>query len=134
MLVPPTYKNTLTDSIVIGRGKKGQLWIYPKPTYEKVLDELEKTPIEEQDDDFEDALRFVLAGQEIEFDKQGRLSIPPFLRRQADISTTAIVVGNGNRVELWKPERYAAIYTTWVGSDKEHGNGHLALRRAGWRP
>jgi MraZ protein len=134
MLVPPSYKAALTDTVVIGRGKKGQLWIYPKPIYEKVLDALDKTPIEDRDDAFDDTFRFVLAGQEIEFDRQGRLSIPPFLRRQAGITTTAIVAGNGNRVELWKPEQYAEVYTTWVESEKEPGNGLLALRRAGWRP
>jgi transcriptional regulator MraZ len=133
-LVPPSYKPGLTDTVVMGPGSRGQLWVYPKPIYEQYLKKLQDTPIEEQDDEFEDALGYVLAGQEVDFDKQGRLSIPPFLRRQADISTSAIVRGNGDRVELWKPELYTELYGHWVASQRERKDGNRALRKTGFRP
>ncbi len=134
MLLPPSYKPDLTDTVVMGPGSRGQLWVYPKPIYEKYLKKLQDTPLEEQDDEFEDALGYVLAGQEVDFDKQGRLSIPPFLRRQADISTSAIVRGNGDRVELWKPELYTELYGSWVASQKDRKDGNRALRKTGFRP
>jgi MraZ protein len=133
MLVPPSYKAALTDTIVMGRGAKGQLWVYPKPLFAEYLQKLRQTPLEEQDADFEDALRFMLAGKEIEFDKQGRLSIPPFLRKLADITASAIVLGNGDRVELWKPERYAEFYGDWVTKQRDRKDAHPALRRSGFR-
>jgi MraZ protein len=132
MLVPPPYRTGLTENVVIGPGSRGQLWVYPKPIYEQYLRKLQDTPIEDQDDYFEDDLGYILAGQEVGFDKQGRLSISPFLRRQAQITGSVIVRGNGDRVELWNPEKYAESYQKWVDSD--HRTGHSALRKAGFRP
>lgn len=106
MLLPPSYKPALTDTVVIGVGASGQIWVYPKPTYQQYLERLEATPLEERNANFYEARRLILSGQEVEFDKQGRMSIPPFLRRLTGITNSVIVSGDGDRVELWQPERY----------------------------
>lgn len=130
-LLPPAYRLGLTDNVVIVAGSKGQLWVYPKPIFERILQLLQDTPLEEQDAQFEEALGYLLAGQEVKFDAQGRLPVSPFLRRQAGITGSVIVRGNGDRVELWNPERYAETYQHWVANENK---GHAALRRAGFRP
>lgn len=130
-LVPPSYKAALTENVLIVAGSKGQLWVYPKPIFEQILKSVQETPLEEQDAEFEEALGYLLAGQEVKFDAQGRLPISPFLRRQAGITNAVIVRGNGDRVELWSPERYAETYRNWVANEHK---GHAALRRAGFRP
>jgi MraZ protein len=106
MLLPPAYKPALTDTVVIGLGASGQIWVYPKPTYQAYLEKLDATPLEERTASFYEAHRMIMAGQAVEFDKQGRISIPPFFRRMTGITNAAIVSGNGDRVELWKPERF----------------------------
>jgi MraZ protein len=106
MLLPPHYKPALTETVVIGLGASGQIWVYPKPTYQAYLEKLEATPLEERNASFYSGRRLILSGQEVEFDKQGRMSIPPFLRRTTGITNTVIVSGDGDRVELWPPERY----------------------------
>ncbi len=132
MLLPQSYKPALTENVVIVAGSKGQLWVYPKPIFQQILQAFQDTPLEEQDAEFDEALGFLLAGQDAKFDAQGRLAVPPFLRRQANISGSAIVRGNGDRVELWNPERYASVYQDWVA--REHRSGHAGLRKAGFRP
>ena len=42
-------------------------------------------------------------------DKQGRIQLPIALRRIAEIEGNAVIVGNGNRVEIWNPDRFAAM-------------------------
>ena len=110
MLVPPSYKAALTELVVMGRGGLGQLWVYPEPTFKRLMDEMQQVPLEDRDAEYDKAMRAMLGGKTIEFDKQGRLSIPPFFRKLADIADSVIVLGNGDRVELWSPERYAAEY------------------------
>jgi MraZ protein len=132
MILPPSYKPALTENVLIVAGFRGQLWVYPKPVFEQILQKMQETPEEERDGEFEEALGYLLAGQDAKFDPQGRLSIPPFLRRQANITGSAIVRGNGDRVELWNPEKYAQAYEGWVAN--EHKGGHQALRRSGFRP
>ena len=106
MLLPPSYKPALTDTVVIGLGASGQIWVYPKPTYQAYLEKLEATPLEERTAAFYEARRLIMAGQETDFDKQGRISISPFFRKMTGITNVAIVNGDGDRVELWKPERF----------------------------
>ena len=133
-LVPPAFKAALSDTIVIGRGAEGQLWIYPKTTFAQRLEQMQQASEEEQNGDFETGLRFWLAAQEVTFDKQGRLAIPGLMRKQAGINSSVIVVGNGDRVELWNPDRYDQTYTEWVADYKDHKDNYTAMRKAGLRP
>ncbi len=41
-----------------------------------------------------------------EFDRQGRVTIPAFLREHASLTTDAIVVGVNSRVEIWAKEAF----------------------------
>lgn len=133
MLVPPSYKTALTDFVVMGRGGLGQLWVYPQPVFKRLMEDMQQVPLEERDTEYDKAMRAMLGGKEIEFDKQGRLSIPPFFRKLADISNSVIVLGNGDRVELWSPGRYAEEYGDWVSSLKGK-DVNRTLRRTGFRP
>jgi MraZ protein len=40
----------------------------------------------------------------VEFDKTGRILIPPFLREAAGIKSEVVIVGSGDYVEIWSPE------------------------------
>jgi MraZ protein len=133
-LVPPSFKAGLSEAVVIGRGAEGQLWIYPKDRFEQKLQQMQQAADDDQDGDFETGLRFWLAAQEVAFDKQGRLAIPGLMRKQAGINSTVIVVGNGDRVEFWNPDRYEQTYTEWVADYKDHKDNYSAMRKAGLRP
>lgn len=130
-LVPPHYKPGLTETVVMGVGSMGQLWVYPKPAFDEILQNVQAIPVEEQGPEYDEALGHLLAGQEVEFDKQGRLSIPPFLRRQAGITEAVIVRGNGERVELWQPERLLSRTESWQAKGGE--GAYETLRKAGFR-
>jgi MraZ protein len=130
-LVPPSYKPALSEIVVMGIGSMGQLWVYPKPTFDAILQAVQDIPAEEQGPEYDEALGHLLAGQEVDFDKQGRLSIPPFLRRQAGITDTLIVRGNGDRVEFWQPERLISRTEAWQANGGE--GAYTTLRKAGFR-
>jgi MraZ protein len=137
-LLPPSFKTALGETVVIGRGAEGQLWIYPKESFERKLQQMQQAQQQAVDDDrhgdFETGLRFWLAAQEVSFDKQNRLAIPGLMRKQAGINSSVIVVGNGDRVELWNPDQYEQTYTEWVTDYKGHKDNYSAMRKAGLRP
>jgi MraZ protein len=52
--------------------------------------------------------RFVFSGaNEDRPDKQGRISVTEPLRRHAGLERDVVVMGAGDRVEIWSPERWA---------------------------
>lgn len=53
--------------------------------------------------------RFTFAGaSEIEIDSIGRILIPEFLRKFADLRNPIIITGVHDRVEIWNDKRWAA--------------------------
>jgi MraZ protein len=53
-------------------------------------------------------------------DKQGRVTIPPSLRSWAGLDRECVVIGAGNRIEIWDAAAWAAftsdqgpVYAEW---------------------
>ncbi len=134
MVVPPKFREGLTDTVVVGRGAEGQIWVYPKPVFEqRLLDAQELSP-DDLDADFDMGQRFWLAANDADIDRQGRLAIPGILRRQTGITSSAIVVGNGDRVEIWSPARWDQTHADWIAAYKTRRDDYQAMRRSGLRP
>ena len=134
MVIPPKFREALTDTVMIGRGARGQVWIYPKATFEQHLLEAQQANDAEQDANYDMGQRVWLAANEIEVDRQGRLPLPALLRRQCEIGASVIIVGNGDRVEIWNPARWDQAYSEWVTTNKTDRDGFSALKRSGLRP
>jgi len=134
MVIPPKFREALTDTVLIGHGAEGQIWVYPKTTFEQYLLESQQADDAGQDANFDMRQRFWLAANEIEADRQGRLPLPGLLRRQCEIGSSVIIVGNGDRVEIWNPARWDQTYSDWVAANKTHRDGVTGLRRPGLRP
>ena len=45
---------------------------------------------------------------ELEFDKQGRILVPSALREHAELQKDAVIIGTGDKVEIWSRERFDA--------------------------
>ncbi len=50
-------------------------------------------------------LAFISRAVECEFDQQGRILIPPTLRKQADLKREVIIVGMLTRFQIWNKQR-----------------------------
>ena len=68
--------------------------------------------------------RFFLAGAaSVEVDKQGRILLPAVLREFADITKDAVLIGVGNRIEIWSRDRWEGTVTY---QDMEEITRHMA--------
>ena len=54
---------------------------------------------------------------ELELDGQGRLLVPPELREFAQLSRHAMLIGQGNRLELWDEARWNEQRSFWLKSE-----------------
>lgn len=56
--------------------------------------------------------RYLSCGTEVRLDGQGRLSIPPTLRRRANLDKDATLLAMGDKIEIWDSQ-------TWFAYDQE---------------
>jgi MraZ protein len=55
---------------------------------------------------------------EFELDGQGRLLVPPELREFAGLGRHAMLIGQGNRIELWEEARWNERRDFWLKSEE----------------
>jgi MraZ protein len=125
VLLPAKYRDELGDTVVLARGGDGQINVFPKAHF----DEMERR-IEETGDTagIRNASRFLSAAIECEVDRQGRIVVPPTLRRHAKLSSEVIIAGNRRRVEIWNPEQWLQAYERWVAQVRENTDDPAKLR------
>jgi MraZ protein len=63
-------------------------------------------------------------------DSQGRVLISPILREYADISNAVVIVGVGDRIEIWNPENWKAYSEAELTEEKLNGAGAPVNRAA----
>ncbi len=101
--LPAKFRNKLAEGCVVTRGLDKSLFIYPKEEWNKIADKLASLPLTSAK--ARAFARLMLAGaMDVELDKQGRITIPGYLREFAQINRSVVVAGLYNRLEVWSEE------------------------------
>lgn len=109
MVLPAKIKANLpelnTNELVVKRGFEPCLVIYPMLEWKKVFSKV--SGLNEFNKEFRNFQRNFLRGStEVDMDANGRLLIPKTMTRFAGIEKEVVVVGMGNRIEVWEPAQY----------------------------
>lgn len=103
--VPFRFRTDLGNGAVITRSIEKCLIIYTKEEWERVASKLTNLPM--FDSKARALSRFMFSGAiEVEFDRQGRILIPGYLRDYAKLKKQVIVAGLYNKIELWDDEEW----------------------------
>lgn len=109
LIIPAKFRESLGQEFVVSKGMDGCLFVYANDdwnAFEQKLRELPKIT-NKQTRSFS---RYFLAGAaQVELDKQGRILVPPHLREFAELDKDVVLVGVGDRVEIWSKEKWDAI-------------------------
>ncbi|MEM1135098.1 MAG: division/cell wall cluster transcriptional repressor MraZ [Bacteroidota bacterium] len=109
LVLPARVKTALPEEdsnrIVLKRGFEPCLTVYSQSEWEKIFDQVNSlNEFTERDRKFQ---RLFMRGlTEIELDKTGRFLIPKSLQKYAKLDKDVLIVGLGNRLEIWNPEEY----------------------------
>lgn len=92
------------------------LLIYPRPEWEDVQRKIEALP------SFNKAARRVqrlLIGHatDIQLDASGRLQLSPPLREYAQLDKKTVMLGQGNKLELWAEAEWVERRDSWIDDD-----------------
>ena len=109
LVLPARIKSSLPESsgneLVIGLGFEKCLVVYPLLEFKKIYSKV--AGLSEFNPDYRKLQRNFFRGNlEVELDNSGRFLIPKTMLNYAQLEKNVIVVGMGNKVELWNPELY----------------------------
>lgn len=121
--IPAKLRSQLKGGAVVTKGLDNCLFLYPKKEWQSLASKMAARPLNKAN---ERALaRHFLAGaMEVDFDSQGRINLPEYLRDFAGLRKKAVVAGVYDRLEIWNE-------TAWnnykMANEKETNNIAEAL-------
>ncbi|MBA4375313.1 MAG: division/cell wall cluster transcriptional repressor MraZ [Anaerolinea sp.] len=100
---PARFREQLGEGAYIIRGFDNNLVVMPSSRFKQLSDLV--NALNFGDPDVRDFQRLLFSNaSEIEFDKNGRFIIPQNLRGLAKIDGAVVVLGSGEKIEIWSPE------------------------------
>ncbi len=130
MAMPSRYRDRLVDScegrLVLTVDRDGCLLVYPQPEWERIEQALMSRPNMDRQ---VRRLQRLLVGHatECELDGQGRILLPTPLREYAALDKRAVLVGQGNKFELWDEDTWVRRRDDWFREEDEAGDLSAAL-------
>ena len=100
MAIPAKFRAELKKGAVVTRGLDNCLFLYTKTEWAKLAEKLAALPFSQSNS--RAFARLMLAGaMEVDFDNQGRIMLPEYLRKFAGLKKKVVIAGLYNRLEIW---------------------------------
>ena len=121
MVMPTRYREAIAQraegKIVVTVDRDQCLLIYPQPDWEQVEQKLMSLPSLHAQSR---RLQRLMVGHatDLELDGHGRFLVPPELRQFASLERHGMLIGQGNRFELWDEKRWNERRDFWLKSEE----------------
>ena len=103
--MPAKFASSLGEKIVVSKGFDGCLEIRSSKSFEEYANKLMSLTQTKKDSRI--VIRQLLANAaNIELDNARRILIPLNLLKEANIKTSVVVIGIGNKIEIWDEQKY----------------------------
>ena len=100
LAVPAKFRSLLKNGAVVTKGLDDCLFLYPKDEWAKIAKKFSELPIGQAK--ARAFARHMLAGaMDVDFDSQGRVNLPEYLRSFANLKKTVVIAGLYDRLEIW---------------------------------
>ena len=104
--LPARFRDELSENFYITKGLESCLFIYDETEWRRMDEKMRRLSMTAKS--ARGFLRmFYGSAQELSFDKQGRIIIPPPLRAYAEIEKEVVIIGVSSRIEVWSKENWA---------------------------
>ncbi len=133
MAVPTAYRDLIARAcdgrlvFTYSPFEAGALYLYPQPAWERVRDQVNALPRTKRNSRIFQ-LKLVGAAAFVEPDGNGRISVPASQRAAVGIEKRAVLLGMGDKFELWSEQaHHAQIRQVITDEDLSDGLLDLAL-------
>ena len=115
LAIPVKFRNLLKKGAVVTRGIDNCLFLYPKEQWHEIAKKLSNLPISQAK--ARAFSRLMLAGaMDVDFDNQGRITLPEYLRKYSGLKKKTIIAGLYDRLEIWDEDIWGKYKS---GTEKE---------------
>lgn len=105
LAIPAKFRAILKKGAVVTKGLDNCLFLYSPEQFEKIAAKFAALPISQAK--ARAFARHTLAGaMDLEFDNQGRVTLPEYLRKFSGLKKNVIVAGLYNHLEIWDEEAW----------------------------
>lgn len=112
-ILPAKFRQKLKDlkkkKFYITRGLDECLFLFTQDIWEELEKKFKSLPFTKQQARFFNRFMFGSV-QEVDVDSQGRVIIPVYLKKFAQIKREVVIVGVGDRVEVWDKQLWERFY------------------------
>ena len=124
LAIPTRYRDEIVrlanGSMVITVDRDHSLLLYPLPEWEEIERKLVKLPsfnVQAR------RLQRLLIGHatEVELDGNGRILLPPLLREFAGLDKAVVMIGQGNKFEIWDEAKWNERRAEWLNAAEGEG-------------
>lgn len=114
VILPSRFRDEFASGLVVTRGQDRCLYVFSAGEFQEVHEKIKQAPMTSANG--RDYLRVFLSGASDEIpDKQGRVTIPATLRDYAGLSRELVMIGVGNRAEIWD----SATWSQYLQSNEQ---------------
>jgi len=105
--IPARFRLQLEEGAVVVRWVEKCAAIFPRSAFDALAAKVTSLPL--GNENARTVTRFLFSSAfDVERDGQGRIVLPAAIRKWADLESEAVIVGVGDRVEIWAPEAWEA--------------------------
>ncbi len=117
LALPAKFRNELKGGLVVTRGLDNCLFIFTQNDWQKLVDKIMQLPIGKAD--ARGFSRIMLAGaMDVKLDSLGRMLLPDYLKKYANLKKKIVVAGLYNRLEIWDEIKWGT-YKNKIEKDAE---------------
>ncbi len=117
LAIPAKFRTILKKGAVVTKGLDNCLFLYAKEQFEIIAKKFAALPISQAK--ARAFSRHMLAGaMDVEFDNQGRITLPEYLRDFSGLKKKIIVAGLYNHLEIWDE----AAWSRYKGENEKNSN------------
>ena len=120
LAIPSRYRSLVLDQaqnnlVITLNPLDRSLWLYPLPEWELIEDKLAAlSDFDKQSRRTKQMMRGY--ANDCQLDAQGRILIPKELREYAELSRQAVILGQGNKFEIWNEKSWETQRDNWLES------------------
>ncbi|HEY2519457.1 MAG TPA: division/cell wall cluster transcriptional repressor MraZ [Streptosporangiaceae bacterium] len=114
LILPAKYRDELAEGVVITKGQERCLYVWPLAEFTRVTNAMRDAQMSGKTLRDHSRVLFASGSDEVP-DKQGRVTVPPALRRYAGLDRDCVVIGANSRMEIWD----AAAWETYLAAQEE---------------